>query len=185
MKSYLIVGSNFVLTFVQIYCSCNECNVSVIYLIAVWHFTRLGNPEPKIIWKKNDKEIKPQKKDKRFKISWDIDADFNTLEIKDATIEDAGIYTVEATNSLGTVQSTVTVTIQPTEEVEVKPINEAVCIEETTPQETAAKQTSDSDSEDTTSAVDESIVEPEILIKPEDVEVTLSGIIKLACRVKG
>ena len=151
----------------------------------MWHFTQLGNPEPKVIWKKNDKEIKPKKKDKRFNISWDIDTELNTLEIKDATIEDTGIYTVEATNSLGTVQSTVTVTIQPTEEVEVKPINEAVFIEETTPQETAAEQTSDSDSEDETSAVDASIVEPEILIKPEDVEVPLGGIIKLACKVKG
>ena len=80
----------------------------------------LGNPKPNVRWKKGDKEIKPKKKNKRFVISWDIDNDLNTLEIKDAKVEDSGVYTIEATNSLGTVLSTVTVTVEPTEQPEAE-----------------------------------------------------------------
>ena len=140
-----------------------------------------GTPEPKIIWKKDDKEIKPKKKDKRFVISWDIDNDLNTLEIKDAKVEDSGIYTIEATNSLGTVQTTVTVSVQPTEEPEVETINEAVCVEETTTQETAVEQVNESEEKE----AEVIVVEPEILMKPEDIQVTPGETVKLVCKIKG
>ena len=139
-----------------------------------------GTPDPKITWKKNGKEIKTKKKDKRFIISWDIDNDLNTLEIKEATVEDAGAYTIEATNSLGTVEATVTVTVEPTKEPEEEePVNEAVCVEETTTQETVAEH--DDKEEEST----ETSVVPEIMIEPEDITVTPGESVKLSCKIKG
>ena len=139
-----------------------------------------GTPEPKITWKKDGKEIKPKKKDKRFIISWDIDNDLNTLEIKEATVEDAGAYTIEATNSLGTVEATVTVTVEPTKEPEEdEPVNEAVCVEETTTQETVAEHDDKEEESTKTSVV------PEIMIKPEDITVTPGESVKLSCKIKG
>ena len=138
-----------------------------------------GTPDPKITWKKNGKEIKTKKKDKRFIISWDIDNDLNTLEIKEATVEDAGAYTIEATNSLGTVEATVTVTVEPTKEPEEEPVNEAVCVEETTTQETVAEH--DDKEEEST----EISVVPEIMIEPEDITVTPGESVKLSCKIKG
>ena len=89
----------------------------------MFSFAYIGNPEPKVIWKKDNKEIKPKKKDKRFVISWDIDNDMNILEIKNAKVEDSGSYMIEATSPLGTIQETVTVTVEETVIVEetVKP----------------------------------------------------------------
>ena len=152
----------------------NKKKINIIYPILS------GNPEPKVAWKKNGKEIKPKQKDKRFIISWDIDNDLNTLEIKEATVEDAGAYTIEATNSLGTVEATVTVTVEPTKEPEEEePVNEAVCVEETTIQETVAEH--DDKEEEST----EISVVPEIMIKPEDITVTPGESVKLSCKIKG
>ena len=145
-------------------------------------FLYLGNPEPNVRWKKDGREIKPKKKDKRFLISWDIDNNLNTLEIKDAEVEDSGVYTVEATNSLGTVQSTVTVTVQPTEQHEAEPMNVAVCVEEILTQESAVEQVIESGTED---KVAEVTVQPEILIKPEDIKVTPGETVKISCKIKG
>ena len=169
-----ILFNEYTIIFVFMIISLFNCKCKCVHIIC-----SIGSPEPKITWKKGDKEIKPKKKDKRFVISWDIDNDLNTLEIKDAKVEDSGVYTIEATNSLGTVQSTVTVTVQPTEEPEA--INEAVCVEETAVQETAAEQ------ENKTDKVEEAadVIEPEILIKPEDVQVIPGATVKLSCKIKG
>ena len=142
----------------------------------------LGNPKPNVRWKKDGREIKPKKKDKRFLISWDINNDLNTLEIKDAEVEDSGVYIVEATNSLGTVQSTVTVIVQPTEQPKAEPMNEAVCVEEISTQESAVEQVIESGTEE---KVVEVTIQPAILIKPEDIEVTPGETVKISCKITG
>ena len=87
---------------------------------------------------------------------------------------------MEATNSLGTVEATVTVTVEPTKEPEEEePVNEAVCVEETTTQETVAEH--DDKEEEST----EISVVPEIMIKPEDITVTPGESVKLSCKIKG
>jgi hypothetical protein len=71
-----------------------------------------GEPEPEITWYKGDTEIKPKKKDKKYKIDWDVTTDVSSLVIKDAGSEDAGEYKVKATNAHGTSESVVTVEIK-------------------------------------------------------------------------
>ena len=141
-----------------------------------------GEPDPKIIWRKDDKDISIKRKDRRFVIAWDIAEDLNTLQINDTKEEDSGMYTVEASNALGTVQSIVTVTVHPTEQLEAERINDAVCVEETTTQESAVEQVIGSDTEE---KVAEMTIQPEILIKPEDIEVTSGETVKIACKIKG
>ena len=102
-------------------------------------------------------------------IAWDIDNDLNTLEIKDATLEDSGEYTIEAVSELGTVQTTVVVTVQE----QPNDVSEAVCIEETSLQEP------------TEAAESELTVVPEIVIQPEDVKATPGETIRLLCKIKG
>ena len=88
---------------------------------------------------------------------------------------------LKQTNSLGTVQSTVTVTVQPTEQPEAEPMNDAVCVEETT-HESAVEQVVESGTEN---KVAEVTVQPEILIKPEDIKVTPGETVKISCKIKG
>ena len=141
--------------------------------ISVSNRVLIGNPEPLITWKKEGKVLNNQ--DTRFDVSWGL----NTLEIKDTLVDDAGAYTIEASNSLGTVEATVTVTVEPTKEPEEEPVNEAVCVEETTTQETVAEH--DDKEEEST----EISVVPEIMIKPEDITVTPGESVKLSCKIKG
>ena len=140
-----------------------------------------GEPEPKIKWLKDDKEIVIKKKDKRFAIAWDIAEDLNTLQIKDAISQDSGMYTIEATNDLGTVQSTVSVTVSSKIVPKEEAVNEAVTVGEITTQE---KVVQESDEEEEKETAEISVV-PEILIKPEDLQVTPGGTIKLSCKIKG
>ena len=138
--------------------------------ISVSNRVLIGNPEPLITWKKEGKVLNNQ--DTRFDVSWCL----NTLEIKDALVDDA----IEASNSLGTVEGTVTVTVEPTKEPEEEePVNEAVCVEETTTQETVAEH--DDKEEEST----EISVIPEIMIKPENITVTPGESVKLSCKIKG
>ena len=107
-------------------------------------------------------------------IAWDIDNDLNTLEIKDATLEDSGEYTIEAVSELGTVQTTVVVRVQE----QPNDVSEAVCIEETSLQEPTEAAESDE-------KLAELTVVPEIVIQPEDVKATPGETIKLLCKIKG
>lgn len=55
--------------------------------------------------------MKPKKKDKRIKMDWDVATDLQFLEIHEATVEDAGEYSMEATTDGGTVASSAKVTV--------------------------------------------------------------------------
>ena len=71
----------------------------------------VGEGEPEIVWSKDGKKIKPKKKDKRITTDWDVSDDTQSLKITDATVEDAGEYTVTVTNAGGSTSKTATVTV--------------------------------------------------------------------------
>lgn len=70
-----------------------------------------GQPEPEVTWFKDDKPIKPKKKDKKYKVDWDVTTDVCSLEIKDVAQDDAGNYTAKASNTHGIAEATVSVVI--------------------------------------------------------------------------
>ena len=61
-------------------------------------------------------------------------------------------------------------------------MNEAVCVEETTAQELGVEQVIESGTEEKVPVM---TVQPEILIKPEDIEVIPGETVKIACKIKG
>ena len=70
-----------------------------------------GDPDPDVTWYKDGKQLKPRKWDRRVKIDWDMKTDMQTLQIRDATEDDAGDYMVKATNDNGSTSMTVNVCV--------------------------------------------------------------------------
>jgi len=122
-----------------------------------------GSPTPEIIWRRGSKQLKP-KKNKRIKIEYDISSEVSSLIVKDATPEDSGEYSIEATNDSGTVKAKVDVTVQAAEEpdVETEAGDESVKTKDTIP-----------------------ATIPKITLSPEPVNVEIGETIQLSCVVKG
>ena len=141
-----------------------------------------GNPEPRIVWYKNGKEIKAKKNQNRIKIHWDHVEDVDILEIRDANEDDAGEYTVKAINAAGTTEVTVGVGVQVREssEEEEKKVQVTVIASESESSETELSTEITSEEEPTPSQY-----APDFEEKPQPTSVTLGDTIKLTCLVTG
>lgn len=77
-------------------------NTDVCFFIII-----LGFPQPTIIWFKNGKELESNDK---IKITRELN--HTKLELKDVNIKDAGKYTCQATNTVGSCSSTADVVVK-------------------------------------------------------------------------
>ena len=126
--------------------------------------------EAEIKWMRNGKEIKATKKDKRIKIDWNMKDDSQFLEIKEATVEDAGTYTVVISNSGGSSQSVAKVTVN-------RPVVEEPESEEEEEEESEESESSE-ESED-----EIKIPKPQFAQAPTAVTVQVEETIRLTFRL--
>ena len=80
------------------------------FVISFFADFSIGSPEPDVTWYKDGSQIKVSK---RVKVEWDMATDMNILNIKNATEDDSGEYTVKVENDKGSASYTVSVNIGP------------------------------------------------------------------------
>ena len=145
----------------------------------------MGDPKPDIEWFKDDKKIKPTKKDKRIAIAWDEAEDMSTLIIEETTETDSGSYTVKAINKWGVVVSTVSVMVAP-KGAKIERKGDVIQIIQ------ASESITEEVLEETTEEVSEipkkkadKHQSPEFEIGPEPTIVPVGETLKLSCKVTG
>lgn len=91
-------------------------------------------------WCKGEEKLKPQKSDKRLKISYDLATELHALVISSATLSDTAKYTVKAVNQYGSVRASVKVEVQKVSE-EKKVLTEvSVTVDESVHEETELRE---------------------------------------------
>lgn len=70
-----------------------------------------GQPPPEVKFYKGEERLKPRKKDKKLRLSYDVTDDIFVMEILNATVEDAGVYHVKAANKTGCTEAQVIVKV--------------------------------------------------------------------------
>ena len=135
-----------------------------------------------VSWKKDGKTVKPKKKENRVTVEYSKEEDAYILEIKEATMKDAGEYTVVVESEAGTVSSSAAVTVQEPASLEepAKKTDEPVV--ETAPKVKDVKHAEEgvieAPSEKTTPL-------PKFDAEPQSAKVSEGETIRLACKISG
>ena len=77
-------------------------------ILSLSRLNYLGNPEPTITWKKNNKQTLKSSED--FLISFD--GHLARIEIKDVLRDDEGLYSCVATNPVGEAKTTASLSVR-------------------------------------------------------------------------
>ena len=125
-----------------------------------------GTPAPDVLWSKDNVDLTTTK-DTRIIPHFDVKQDLHILSIKNADIEDEGLYSLIVTNSMGSVSVTILVTAKMTETLTNEDIRED--------DETITKEV----------VKVEEPRGPKIEVAPEPVTFTTGETILLSCKVSG
>lgn len=160
-------------------CNLRSPIVTTLHLMTLMH---PGDPIPDVAWYKGEKKVKARRGSARIKTDWDMLTDVHTLEIKDATEDDAGDYVLIATSETGSNHVKVPVSVT---EKHAKEQTEVAVAEEVKPVEAVPAEIADQDREPVLSGKAAVAKEPIIEISPQPAVVKEGEQIKLACKVKG
>ncbi len=74
-------------------------------------FCYSGDPIPAVVWLKDGEQVTTSRRDPRVTLTWDAAHEHCLLLIHDASLDDAGAYTIRATNNKAIVTCVTTVTV--------------------------------------------------------------------------